>query len=188
MTNTFEPATPRQTWALFCFTKEDHRNKGLSKQEASELIERLSKENRKDGYSPRIAKDVNDDYKVIFEKARSAAEAACEEWFSKAKPAFRVVDDPAWLPKGAVQRDYGTMLDVCAISGGSIDGRSKFAKWLVKTNPERYGGGNFYGIAYDLLGKFRNRQEMGAQEAGLSAARKVLSEHGVKVRLWTNID
>ena len=32
------PATKRQTWAIFCATKKDVRNAGLTKQEASGII------------------------------------------------------------------------------------------------------------------------------------------------------
>jgi hypothetical protein len=38
------PATPRQLWALFCATKQDHRNKGLTMGEASDLLGGLNKE------------------------------------------------------------------------------------------------------------------------------------------------
>jgi len=48
MTNASGPATSRQLWALFCATKEDHRDKGLSKQEASDI---LNDHNKRTGYS-----------------------------------------------------------------------------------------------------------------------------------------
>ena len=45
METTFIPATKRQLWALFCITKNDYRNKNLSKDEASKLIAELSEKN-----------------------------------------------------------------------------------------------------------------------------------------------
>lgn len=39
--NPDEPATSRQLWALFCMTKKDYRGKGLTKQQASDLIGEL---------------------------------------------------------------------------------------------------------------------------------------------------
>lgn len=44
--NPDEPATKKQLWALFCITRQDYRNKGLTKGEASELLQKLS--NNKD--------------------------------------------------------------------------------------------------------------------------------------------
>lgn len=42
--NRDKPATKKQTWALFCLTKKDYRQEGLTMQEASELIDKFSKE------------------------------------------------------------------------------------------------------------------------------------------------
>jgi len=39
-----EPATKRQRWALFCLTKEDWREKSITKQEAKELIDAYTKD------------------------------------------------------------------------------------------------------------------------------------------------
>jgi hypothetical protein len=39
--NPDDPATSRQLWALFCMTKKDYRGKGLTKQQASDLIGEL---------------------------------------------------------------------------------------------------------------------------------------------------
>ena len=41
MENPNAPATSRQLWALYLITKEDHRGKGLTKQQAAELIQKL---------------------------------------------------------------------------------------------------------------------------------------------------
>lgn len=40
--NPDDPATSRQLWALFCITKKDYRGKGLTKQQASDLIGELN--------------------------------------------------------------------------------------------------------------------------------------------------
>ena len=42
--NPDEPASKKQLWALFCITKQDWRDKGLTKGEASELIQKYSGE------------------------------------------------------------------------------------------------------------------------------------------------
>lgn len=39
----FIPATKRQLWALYCATHKDYRNMNLSKEEASNIIQELSK-------------------------------------------------------------------------------------------------------------------------------------------------
>lgn len=45
-----EEATKKQLWALYCLTKKDYRNSGLSKEEASNLLSELigDKETKKD--------------------------------------------------------------------------------------------------------------------------------------------
>lgn len=44
ISNPDEPATKKQLWALFCMTKKDHRDEGLTKGQASELISKLMAE------------------------------------------------------------------------------------------------------------------------------------------------
>lgn len=43
----FIPASPRQLWALYCITKNDYRDKNLSKDEAARLISEMGNPNYK---------------------------------------------------------------------------------------------------------------------------------------------
>lgn len=76
MNNPEAPATSRQLWALFCATKEDHRDKGLNKQQASDLLEKL---NKKSGF--RNGKSKRSTSKPVVPKASNEAvalfDAAC---------------------------------------------------------------------------------------------------------------
>ena len=59
MTVEVKAATPRQLWALYCITKKDYRNKGLSYDEASFLIKTLgNKEHRKADKTERKVVDL----------------------------------------------------------------------------------------------------------------------------------
>ena len=79
-TMTFEPATKRQLWALFCATKQDFRNSPMSKAEASKMLSELN-ENKP------AAKITKSKAKEILDEAIKAGEAAADA----AKPTPMIV-------------------------------------------------------------------------------------------------
>ena len=70
--NPDEPATSKQLWALFCATKKDWRKENLTKGEASELLQKYSKERgdkSSDGLSVNsIKKDIMQNLKPKLDK------------------------------------------------------------------------------------------------------------------------
>lgn len=63
--NENEQATKRQLWALFCITKRDHRNDGLSKVQASEMIKSLS-ENSEVKHSSKRKMNKNEMFENLY--------------------------------------------------------------------------------------------------------------------------
>lgn len=59
------PATRKQLWALFCITKEDHRGKGLTKGEASKLIDELGGKGKKKGKGKKATPKVDKAWKYV---------------------------------------------------------------------------------------------------------------------------
>ncbi len=74
MNNPNEPATSRQRWALYLITKEDYRNKDITKQEAADLIKKLGDPNYKKGnvkakestLSSKLEKYMTDHFEEIW--------------------------------------------------------------------------------------------------------------------------
>lgn len=97
MENPNGSATKRQLWALFCATKEDHREKGLSKQQASDLLSAL---NKKSGFKGKTSKQQSSKTTKTTKKtkktngAKALFEEACqagEEAASATKPTPMIV-------------------------------------------------------------------------------------------------
>lgn len=168
------PATTRQTYAIFCLGGGDVRDLNMTYQEASDLIVKLQA-----AKGPRkAAKPKVSPYVAILEKATEAANKAGDEWMEKAKargPAWAVVD------KGRV---VDTMLDVCGIVYIQItDKRTKFAKWCKSQDK------NGYNHSVRVPHKYRMRQEMGLLEACDRAAIAVMRENGIEgISLYNRID
>lgn len=200
--NTVKPATKRQLWALFCATKRDWREEGLTMQDASTMLEQLNdgadsntikKPNKTRVYRSCIGKNedvtvLENDYKKFSDKwfeelllkATEAAVKAGEAWVEAHKtPQWVVVDELTGMP-------VGTMLDVCGF--GSIelkDRRTKFAKWLARKEGRRVS--QIYGVY--LRHKFSGRQEWSLNEDTARAGLKVLTDAGIKgLRFYSRID
>lgn len=155
---TFEPATSRQLWALFCATKVDHRNAGLSKQQASEMIGALKKEGTKAKAVKRSEDKSNDKlFQQLYDKAHEAG--------MKAGKAVGVVP----MVVGDGQRTYFVEDGACGFAWiVAGDGRSPFVKWLVKKG---------YG---QRIWVHEFNQSIQRKEAYAYAFSEVLREAGIK--------
>lgn len=75
--NPDEPASKKQLWALFCITKQDWRDKNLTKGEASELIQKYSGErttqNKESLSTNSIKKDIIQNLKPKLDKQMAKA-------------------------------------------------------------------------------------------------------------------
>jgi len=71
----FIPATKRQLWALYCATHKDYRNMNLSKEEASNMIQELSKNYVKKSKSAKVSLSdeliqyITDNFDTVFSQA-----------------------------------------------------------------------------------------------------------------------
>jgi hypothetical protein len=156
------PASKKQLWALFCATKEDHRNQGLTYDEASEILSKVMK--------PRP------NFYEVWTEACHAAEEASELWLSTAQargPAYVILDE---MQGG---KPVDTMLDLCAIGGLWFkDKRTAFFKWYLKT----------YKSPYPHLGGLADfRQEYGLKRAACAAAMEVLRKHNLADQMRVDV-
>ena len=94
------PATRKQLWALFCATKRDHRNDGLTMQAASDLIGQLKEKNM----SP---KEGNKSLLTLLQKADQTASKTYEAFVSAnyKTPAIAIIGEDSTV--------VGQMNDVC---------------------------------------------------------------------------
>lgn len=167
------PASTSQTFMIFRLGGGDVRDKNLTKQQASDMIESLLQK-----------KPTKVDYNSVVAMAVEAADKAGDLWMSSTTPKFHVVERVNPMDENSpIKKDWGPMLDVCSITFINVtDKRSSFAKWLFTVQ-----GHN------DSLNlrkcKYFGRQEMGLQEACYTAAIKVLKENGINcVELYSRID
>lgn len=189
LTNPDEPATKRQTYAIFVLGGGDVREQNLTRQAASDLIEKLSaaKEAKtKQKYIPKAKREKaakTDPFIAILAAANKAADEAGDEWLKNARPSVQVVQRAnPFDDTSPIIRAYEPMLDVCGMAGITIrDRRTIFAKW-VKANQ------GYNGIVH-LAHKHKGRQEWGLNDACVLAAFRVLTENGVKgIDTYSRID
>lgn len=98
--NPDEPATSRQLWALFCITKKDWRKEGLTKGEASAMIQKYNEEGKGgrdvtpakgQSLESQIVKDIKTNLKPKLDKVMADAvdhESAIEDDYGDKKYKF----------------------------------------------------------------------------------------------------
>ncbi len=189
---TTEKATNRQTWAIFCLSKFDVRNCGLTKEQASKIID-LLKTNLKAGIAeieklPGAVKRGNAnqsailDFAKIFEEARKAGLTAGE----KATPAIMVVEQRAnpLDDKSPVEKRWVVPEGPCGFAWVTVKpGNSAFARWLVKhdlASKSYYGGVDIW--VYDF------NQSVDRKSAYAYAFAETLRKHGIKAFASSRLD
>ena len=176
MNNPDSPATSRQTWALFCLTKKDHRNMNLTKQQASELIEKYKAE------KPAKA-DKEKAFQDIWDKAHEAGLNAGKN----AIPTPMIVqerenplDDNSKLKKL-----YHVSEGACGFAWVNIKpATSSFARWMKKQGLAR--PDSYYGGITVWISEFG--QSITRKEAYGSAFAKVLQNNGIKAYMSSRMD
>ena len=162
MNNPDEKATPRQTWALFCLTKKDHRNAGLTKQEASDLIEYY-----------KANKPGSEAHEKLYAEANKAGIAAA----NALTPTPMVVEQHANQldDTSPVTKQWTVPSGVCGFAWVNIrPATTSFARWLKKEGIVRksyYGGIDISIMAYG--------QSMEKKSAHAHAMADYLSDHGI---------
>lgn len=150
-------ATPRQLWKLFTLTKKDYRDQGLTKEQASDLIEEAI-----------IAKEkAVDEFSEIYGKAHEAGLKAVES-----------LEITPMIVTDVRGNKIDTVADgPCGFAWVNVKpGNSKFANWLKKNNVARpdsyYGGVTIWVSAFN--------QSMTKKSAYASAFADVLVKNNIK--------
>lgn len=113
----------------------------------------------------------------IVQEAIEAANAAGDEWMTKAYPRYTVLDSNS-IP-------FGVMLDLCGNAHLVFsDRRSSAYKKFLKEGLVR-NSGNY---VIEIRHKHKHRQEHGLQLACIQAAKKVFIKYEINVTVWSYID
>ena len=154
--NPDEPASKKQLWALFCITKQDWRDKGLTKGEASELIQKYSGDRPKAGATgksldSKIGEDIMNNLKPKLDKQ-----------MAKAFGLQSVVGDADLegnlIPGGKRYKFFGSG---CGWAWVKYDKRNKKLGEILDKYDDIYRKGFFEKFANEYIKKFKER-EMGA--------------------------
>ena len=182
MNNPNAPATRRQLWALFCITKEDWRERGLTKAEASDLIKKLG--NKK--HTKKKSSKKND-YVALHEKALAAGMKALNECVPNpmvVQQHANMMDDNSPVVKSWYVGD-----GVCGFAWVRVKCKGeglRFINAMKKHGIDRWRKDDYYG-GYQLWVREGN-QSMQRKEAFAEAYAEVLREAGVKAYAGSRMD
>jgi hypothetical protein len=182
MNNPDAPATKRQTWALFCITKEDYRNKGLTKAEASDLIKKLGDKNR-----TKTTKPKKNSYVEIYEKALTAGLAALKA----ATPTPMVVQQHANMmdDNSPVVQEWFVADGPCGFAWVNVKCKGeglRFVNAMKKHDSDRWRKDGYYG-GYTFWVREGN-QSIQKKEAFAEAFAEVLREAGINAHWSSRLD
>lgn len=213
--NDTRPATKRQTWALFCLTKKDHRDMGLTIYEASQLISKLKAEGN--GTTPKTTarkkktrkKKVStasmlprvDDENVLVhpEQIHARAFAAGMEALNACKPTPMTVQQRAnpLNDNSQVVQQWHVAGGVCGFAWVNVPAKGaglKFINGLKKVGMA--GGVNSHRAAWNKDSYYKGYtywvreggQSMEMKEAFAHAFTSVLREYGIDARSMSRMD
>lgn len=184
---TIRMATKRQTFALYCITKKDYRNEGLTYNEASDLIKKLG--------DPNYVKKDKDTKENEAQKIMDAAIEAGMDALNKAKPTPMIVQQHANM-----MDDNSPVVESWKIEGGVCG----FAEIRFKANntPNRkflaglkkaglVGEHNVWGKSYQggyTYWVSQGGQSLERKEAFAHAFRKVLENNGIQAYVTSRMD
>lgn len=181
MNNPDAPATKRQTWALFCITKEDYRDRGLTKREASDLIGELGNKKKK------TKKPKTNHYVDLNDKAIAAGLAALKD----ATPTPMVVQQHANMldDNSPVEKSWFVEGGVCGFAWINVKCRGeglKFINALKKQGLDNWRKDGYYG-GYTYWVR-EGGQSMERKEAYDQAFARILYEAGINAHNYSRMD
>lgn len=142
-------ATKRQLWALFKLTKKDHRDMGLTKDQASEMIGELMKDVPK----PKSKKELEGDlYDFFLENINIVQDELNAQLNVRSIIVQEEVDfaSPTGFSPKPNSRQYAFVGSGCGFAWLEYDRRVKRAKAIVDRDPETRES-----IAQNVMGKMR---------------------------------
>jgi hypothetical protein len=155
--NPDEPASKKQLWALFCITKQDWRDKNLTKGEASELIQKYSGERPQK--SAVTAKSLDS---KIKEDIMNNLKPKLDKQMAKAFGLQSVVGDADLegnlIPGGKRYKFFGSG---CGWAWVKYDKRNKKLGEILEKYDDIYRHGYFEKFANEYIKKYKER-ELGA--------------------------
>lgn len=181
MKNPDAPATKRQRWALFCITKEDWRDRDITKREASDLIGKL-------GSKKKTAKKTKTNHYVeLFNKAIAAGKEALEA----ATPTPMVVQRHANMfdDNSPVEESWYVEGGVCGFAWVNVKCKGeglRFINALKKHGLDRWRKDGYYG-GYTYWVR-EGGQSMQRKEAYANAFAHVLQEAGIPCYASSRMD
>lgn len=155
-------ATRRQLWYLHLLSgrKIDYRGRGLTRDQAAELIDQMKKE-RSEADKDLVLRDAY--FSAIFTKATEAADAAGDDWMREHdRPLFKIFDQKS----GKTYDIYDRIGEV-------------YIKWPKDTVFGTWLKRNAFNGQYDYVyipHKYHGRPEYGLQKVTVEAAYKVLDD------------
>ena len=160
--NPGEPASKKQLWALFCITKQDWRDKGLTKGEASELIQKYSNNSERHQKALATAKSKQSLESKIGEDIMTNLKPKLDKQMAKAFGMQSVVGDADLegnlIPGGKRYKFFGSG---CGWAWVKYDKRNKKLGEILDKYDDIYRHGYFEKFANEYIKKFKER-EMGA--------------------------
>ena len=126
ISNTNRPATKKQLWALFCITKKDHRNMGLTIESASAMLKELNAHKQTTAQAkPKTDKLESEFLQYMSEKMQGIVSTARDALQVKSV----VEDDPMFTDKNK-QKQYAFFGFGCGMTIIDFDKRSKVGKQI----------------------------------------------------------
>ena len=124
----FVPASPRQLWALYCITKNDYRDKNLSRDEAARLIKELGNPDYKKKSTTKSPTSIKDELlKYITDNFKEISKDVTETL--KARSIISVEG-------GGDKRNFHFVGFGCGFVWLEYDKRSKLGKEIEKAAKE----------------------------------------------------
>ena len=153
--NPDEPASKKQLWALFCITKQDWRDKNLTKGEASELIQKYSGERTTQN---KESLSVNSIKKDIIQNLKPKLDKQMEKAFGMQSVVGDADLEGNLIPGRKRYKFFGSG---CGWAWVKYDKRNKKLGEVLDKYDDIYRKGFFEKFAKEYIKKYKER-ELGA--------------------------
>lgn len=181
MKNPDAPATKRQRWALFCITKEDWRDRDITKREASDLIGELG------GKKKTAKKTKTNHYVELFNKAIAAGNAALKA--TTPNPMVVTEHENMFDDNSPVKNSWFVADGPCGFAWVNVKCKGeglRFINALKKHGLDRWRKDDYYG-GYTYWVREGN-QSIQLKEAYAEAFASVLREGGINCYASSRLD
>ena len=155
--NPDEPASKKQLWALFCITKQDWRDKNLTKGEASELIQKYSNNNHEKALATAKSKQsleskIGED---IMTNLKPKLDAAIKKAFGMKSVVGDADLEGNFVPGGNRYKFFGSG---CGFAWVKYDKRNKKLGEVIDKYIDIYRKGYFEKFANEYIKKYKERE------------------------------